>query len=423
MTSTDNSAEKMTTEASEAGVCDDCELEKLLSSLTDEEVFLEYKLWLTTIPSSLLSHKKSGIIEIVKQELQIEERMKRNISLASINIDGFFDRQQEKYEKISDNKDLVKTVVRDLLAEQRIKNILMFNSVSSGCDTFHHTRRGELLIDLLGIKLGWSLKIMCPPVSTCEFCHKNLQMQHDATQVVLHTNNGPVLYSKFTYRCSSCRVLGKKNVNYHRNRYGNETLGYIFYPNYNISHIMASNEVWLDETLIREYTLNLCHGFMSMESQAEAYNQLHQNSDQVHIMKKFLAKNTSVGGHFNRADKKTDDIIDPDDENSEKSKEKEAISGMHELNRKSISLALNTLWVNEELRERKETHKVLFGPKQTADGKMSYKETIEAYLVSVDARRTEEIYEHKECHSGCSRRGCGNVWVMDGIWKLHYPLW
>ena len=64
--------------------------------------------------------------------------------------------------------------------------------------------------------------------------------------------------------------------------------------------IRASNEVYFQKTLVKSYVNNLCHAWMSMEGQAEAYNQTWLSSVEVQLVKLFLAKNPSIGNHFHQ---------------------------------------------------------------------------------------------------------------------------
>ena len=82
-----------------------------------------------------------------------------------------------------------------------------------------------LLKDSLPIIHGRSFRVLCPPIKKCLLCEKDLSMPHKPTQVAVHTLEGPVLYSKYIYRCIGCR-LGKFNkqtevvqdINYHHDR-------------------------------------------------------------------------------------------------------------------------------------------------------------------------------------------------------------
>ena len=64
----------------------------------------------------------------------------------------------------------------------------------------------------------------------------------------------------------------QKDINYDVDKYGNMTTGWLFYKKYEPYFIKASNEVFLDKTLVESYSNNLCHAWMSIEGQSESYN-------------------------------------------------------------------------------------------------------------------------------------------------------
>ena len=124
------------------------------------------------------------------------------------------------------------------------------------------------MIDFLSIKLGFSLNILCPPVKECILCQRNLSINNRPTQVVVYKLTGPEIYSKYIYRCKSCSLV---------------KTGWIFYKKSPQIFLRASNEVYFEKLLVKSYTNNLCHAWMSMEGQSEAYNQTWLNSDKTKI--------------------------------------------------------------------------------------------------------------------------------------------
>ena len=80
-------------------------------------------------------------------------------------------------------------------------------------------------LDTLSIAHGSSFRVLCPPVTKCLLCYKDLSMCNKPTQVAVHTLKGPVLYSKYIYRCFGC-CLGetsdkseiRQDVYYHHDR-------------------------------------------------------------------------------------------------------------------------------------------------------------------------------------------------------------
>ena len=277
----------------------------LYEQLSKEEVFFEYLNFVRTFPD-LLDGEREKILETVKSELGIDK------ILCEIKVCNF----ERKLQKQS----------------------------------------GRHLMDLLSAKLGYSLKILCPPVKTCILCEKKLAMNNKPSQVVVHKVTGPEIYSKYIYRCKGCKLVRKSKVDksakanaqdiyYHTDRYGNLTTGWLFYKKNPPTHIRASNEVYFDRTMIISYLNNLCHAWMSMEGQAEAYNQTWLSSEEVSMMKLFLAKNPNVGKHFNQKIKNTnqeEDLEFPENENSNEGEQEDipVFTGMAEMHRKSLSQVL-----------------------------------------------------------------------------------
>ena len=173
-------------------------------------------------------------------------------------------------------------------------------------DRLVDTHQSSYLIEHLSIKLGFSLRILCPPVKSCILCEKTLTLNNKATQVMVHSVTGPQLFSKYSYRCRNCKLVKKAKVNktakdnaqdiyYHSDQYGNLKNGWMFYKKNHPPFVKASNEVYFTSTMIKSYVNNLCHAWMSMEGQAEAFNQTWLNSDEVFLVKLFLANNSKVG--------------------------------------------------------------------------------------------------------------------------------
>ena len=278
--------------------------EDLLEQLSKEEILLEYLKYIRTLPD-LLEVEKNKIVEQVKDELGIGQ----------------------------------------ILSEVQTYN---FESVM-------HKERGQHLMDHLSTKLGYSLNILCPPVNACILCERKLTMNNKPSQVVVHNVTGPRIYSKYIYRCRGCKLVQKSKVDkaaktnaqdiyYHSDRYGNLKTGWLFYNKNQPTFIKASNEVFFHRRLVQSYVNNLCHAWMSMEGQAEAYNQTWLSSEEVMMVKLFLAKNPEVGKHFNQKIKTInpeEDLEFPENENCNESesrkKEQPMFTGMAEMHRKSLS--------------------------------------------------------------------------------------
>ena len=65
--------------------------------------------------------------------------------------------------------------------------------------------------------------------------------------------------------------------------------GYMFYKQ-DVSHIRASNEVYLETNFVEYEMSNFMHGFMSMESTAEAYNEAFRNTNSVKLFNEFYLR-------------------------------------------------------------------------------------------------------------------------------------
>jgi hypothetical protein len=196
---------------------------------------------------------------------------------------------------------------------------------------------------------------------------------------------------------------------------------------------------------------NFMHGFMSMESTAEAYNEAFRSTLSVKLFKEFLDKNRRVGNHFMTKIREVNHSEDLDiPHNDFFNQERIEASGhqvqnrMYELHRKSVVNAYYNHWVKQEIKERKMNY--IFGPYHTEDGKVfTFRDSVEAFLVEIDDLRSKETYAHDICagkstfpppspmanfihplynfSDACRARGCGNVWSTDGLWKLAYPIW
>jgi hypothetical protein len=181
--------------------------------------------------------------------------------------------------------------------------------------------------------------------------------------------------------------------------------GYMFYKQ-DIPHIKASNEVYLEKSLVESSMSNFMHGFMSMESAAEAYNETFRHCDSVKQFKDFWDKNPSVGNHFNAKKKETcsDDYVDIPlskhfNEKEAEANDRSVHNGMHELHRKSVVSSFYNCWLKEELKERNINY--MFGPyyKEQSNEKcvFTFRDSVEEFLEHIDDMRSQEIYKHDIC--------------------------
>ena len=56
--------------------------------------------------------------------------------------------------------------------------------------------------------------------------------------------------------------------------------------------------MYLEINFVEYEMSNFMHGFMSMESTAEAYNEAFRNTNSVKLFNEFLSEKQSVGNHF-----------------------------------------------------------------------------------------------------------------------------
>ena len=273
-------------------------------------------------------------------------------------------------------------------------------------------KNGHDLTDKLSAKLGQSLRIITPPVKNCLFCHEKSSV-HKKSQIAVHTLSGPKVFTKYLLKCQRCRLVKKskfdpcdedmrQDIFYHPDKYGNMQNGYMFYTKA-VGYVKASNEVYIEKSLVDSAMSNFMHGFISMESTAEAYNETFRNSNCVTLFKDFVLQNPSIGNHFNLKIKETNSSEDLDIPLSDNFNAKKAEAdghfvqnSMHELHRKSVVSAFYNCWINEEIKERNMNY--IFGPYYQEDGSLiSFKDSVEKFLDEIDELRTKETYQHDVC--------------------------
>ena len=200
------------------------------------------------------------------------------------------------------------------------------------------------------------------------------------------------------------------------------------YYSHKLEFVKASNIVYLERQLLEYFLSTYHHGWISEESQAEAYNETWRDSKQVQLVKIFLDENPLVGVNFKKkngpanSDDDLCDRFDDDDGESEtfdrdESIRKSSFCGMFEVSRKSLAQGYYELWIFEELTERGLLDKYLFGPFYLGmhlrfiswsyfhqffldkDKKilLTFKASVELFLAKVDSLRTNELYPHPVC--------------------------
>ena len=301
---------------------------------------------------------------------------------------------------------IVKLVKEDLQIDVILKSPIIPENIIG-------IENGSNLIERLSTKHGQSLRVLAPPVNNCLLCNEALTMSNKPAQIALHTQTGPKVYSKYILRCQNCRLVDKsrfdesdesnrQTIYYHPDKYGNMKNGYMFYKQ-EIGYVKASNEVYIEKALIETCMSNFMHGFMSMETTAEAYNESFRSSVSVQLFKEFLIKNQAVGNHFNKQMKELDSNEDLNipatnyfNQKDIEAAGKQVQNTMYELHRKSVVNAYYNYLVKQELNERKQNY--IFWPYRTEEGQtFSFHDSVERFLEEIDELRSKESYAHNNC--------------------------
>ena len=334
-------------------------------------------------------------------------------------------------------------------------------ALAQGDDMAHmNLKAGFPILDSLSMKLGLNLRrVLCPPVTQCLLCGKNLTRNHKAAIVPFHTDEGPMLATKYAWECRRCNCTFKfrneveenTRVFYNLDNYGNSTMGFKFYPaSFKVTAFRASEMEYCSKKFLETYLAELQHSFVSSEGKCESYNDVHRISPERDFFDKFLLYNPEVGHHFKSTVKIAEsemfggqneyeselEEVDSEDEEVEGEKEKEEEqdklaersetierSSMHQLMKFNLRAAYFNHEVFEEMVERGHVESEIFGPYQDPTNpsqKISFKQSVDAYMRKIDNLRRNELYKHtaEDCSEACRRRGDGKVASVDGNWIL-----
>ena len=267
------------------------------------------------------------------------------------------------------------------------------------------------LLDAIGYKNGKNyMNILAPPVTKCVLCHRDLTKNHNASQVVRLTLEGPVVATKYIWRCRNCPQFINGDIAFHPDKYGNPVTGYKFYAeNLGVSVEEGSSEVYFDSLLVKSHMAELQHGWMSAIAKAESYNETFLETAKVESFKLFLKYNPQVGVHFKKKSKGAENELEDEDLNK-----------MFEMKRKSLSTVLVRSEIKREVIER--GLDLILGPKEQNGKNISYKDSVNEFMVQVDELRRTEVYPHENCSKACADRGCKWVLAVDGLWKLRFKI-
>ena len=165
---------------------------RILSAESKEDIYSEYQMFLKRLPP-LTQSQRVQILSKVRKELKIDDIE------ATLKVDT-----------------------------KRLKSL----------SPLPDSGRKTPIMDALSIKLGISLNILVPPTTRCLLCYRELTFHNECTQVPVFTLTGPMMFSKYIWRCRKCRGHGNLkrgasligDVYYHPDRYGNSVVGHKFYP-------------------------------------------------------------------------------------------------------------------------------------------------------------------------------------------------
>lgn len=360
---------------------------EIYNAATDADIIWEYETFQRLMPQNLLATQKQKILSDVKHNLNIFEVLKRR-----------------------DNK-----------------------------GSYSRHDLSTPVLDALAAMLGYSLRLISPPVKTCIYCGKELSAYTGPVQVQLHTRGGTFIASKYSLRCRKCTQssihsdnhLGKHNdIQYHPTRFGNKIDGYKEYTeNSNVNIVRATEAAYVEEIFAKQYFSELHHGWLSSQAKAEAFNETNRGSYQEQQTRKFLELNPDIGKRFQHGEDSKDDdeygFSDDDDNNEEYEQEIKKKSKMYEINRKTLSQAMLNHQIKSELSERGQLENTRFGPMLMNGKKISFKESRYEAMKDINEQRKSELYPHQKCYKGCEKRGCSKISTIDGLWKLHHAtcLW
>ena len=332
------------------------------------------------------------------------------------------------------------TIIDDVNKALDIDNISKNVTLSTCNPTFKQNSLETPILDALGIKLGYSLNFLCPPTKECLLCGKSLAANNQGIQVPLHGLSGPILATKFIWRCRDCTCYWKLfapqkisnnvtfntyvtgHVNYHPDMFGTPNLMKFYPQSLQVGVTRASTEVYFTSISVEGYFAELHHGWLSAESKAESYNETHRGSQECKAMERFARFHPKKMAHFDKKTEDEDMDVEVDDDNpgdQTKNEEVKRISRVWEMKRKSLKQAMYYHLILKELNERN-----MVETKGLGGEGITLSKSANQFMADVDKMMTNELYEHlpENCSKACEKRGCRWVITMDGLWKLSYPI-
>ncbi|XP_064407505.1 uncharacterized protein LOC135352252 isoform X1 [Halichondria panicea] len=207
--------------------------------------------------------------------------------------------------------------------------------------------------------------LLAPPVSNCFECQRQLTSNHDC-EVTLYTLSGVKKLPKVTLRCQPC------GLTYNYAMWGRkQTSGFQYYQSQQ-NLIEVYDTVFFTRPLL-EFQCSLAnHSWVSFQGFSETYNDTHSlNKDQA------MTEKIAADAFYN---------------------------GEIENEIRFLVLATNPTFSLSHFTFKRDSDR---------------EETMEM----IETIRSCSIYHHCEtdCTAVCKKRGCGTLWVTDGIWKLVFP--
>ncbi|XP_064393011.1 uncharacterized protein LOC135340449 isoform X3 [Halichondria panicea] len=199
--------------------------------------------------------------------------------------------------------------------------------------------------------------LLTPPTNTCFDCDRPLVSNHSC-HIKCYSLNGFVRGRKCTLRCKAC------NITYNYAHFGNKSENGFRMYSQTQTYVEVSDTVYFSRDLL-EWQCSLAnHSWVSFQGFAESYNTALE--------------------------------IPPDEE----------------LSPYIVGEAFYNGEVENELRR---VNKI--------DYRFHKDSEREECMERIEEVRRQSIYHHKEdtCTAECKKRGCGQLWVTDGIWKTVFP--
>ncbi|CAB3985930.1 Hypothetical predicted protein [Paramuricea clavata] len=262
------------------------------------------------------------------------------------------------------------------------------------CDAFlRHVDNEEHLWQLTKKEEITFNKFLTPPVSICSSCEKNLTVRNNPSKAKLFTLEGPIPCTKITLECRRCSHV-YDICNY------TDTSGTHFYVE-PADIVEISDVTFMEMNLYKWFPALSNHSWVSFSGFSEAYNDVCE--DTIH---KYASV---VAGQTEAEDLVAEDVVGE----GNGARNINVLPG--EMSPKVIAKCFWRREVEEELTGLGLRDEWVLSNKST--GPLSG--TLDNVMEMVDKMRCERLYSH-QCSEHCKSKGCGQLYVADGNWKLRY---